>query len=59
LRFAKKLAKKEGINSIILYPGFAHKGITEITEAVGPEVGISNPVICTLFQQVCGKVKTG
>jgi pyruvate kinase len=37
----KKLSKEEGIHSIILCPGFTHRAIAEISEAVGHEVGIS------------------
>ena len=37
----KTLVKKEGIHSILLCPGFTHKDIGELSEAVGPNVGIS------------------
>lgn len=36
----QKLVKKEGINAILLCPGFTHKAIAEIAEAAGPSVGI-------------------
>lgn len=35
-----ELVKKEGISSILLCPGFSHKDIAELAEAVGPNVGI-------------------
>ena len=37
----KKYVKDEGIHSILLCPGFTHKDIAEISEAVGKNVGIS------------------
>jgi len=37
----KRLAKEEGIHSIILCPGNTHKDIAEISEAVGREVSVS------------------
>lgn len=37
----KRYAKDEGIHSILLCPGFTHKEIAEISEAVGKNVGIS------------------
>ena len=36
----KKLVKEEGIHSILLCPGFAHRDIAEISEAVGENVGV-------------------
>ena len=36
----RKLVKEEGISSILLCPGFSHKDIAELAEAVGPNVGI-------------------
>ena len=36
----KKLVKEEGIHSIMLCPGFTHKNIAEISEAVGENVGV-------------------
>jgi hypothetical protein len=36
----RKLAKEEGIHSILLCPGFTHKNIAEISEAVGENVGV-------------------
>jgi hypothetical protein len=38
---SKKLTKEQGIHSILLCPGFMHKDIAEIAEAVGPNVGVS------------------
>ncbi len=37
---ARELAQTEGLHSILLCPGFTHKDIAEMQEAVGPEVGI-------------------
>lgn len=36
----KKLVKEEGIHSILLCPGFTHRDIGEIAEAVGENVGV-------------------
>ena len=36
----QNLVKEEGIHSILLCPGFTHKNIAEIAEAVGQNVGI-------------------
>jgi hypothetical protein len=36
----KKLAKEECIYSILLCPGFTHKDVTEISEAVGENIGV-------------------
>ena len=33
--------KEEGIEAIILCPGFTHKDIAEIQDVVGPNVGIT------------------
>jgi hypothetical protein len=41
LEVCKKLVKEEGIESILLCPGFTHRDIAEIAGAVGPNVGIS------------------
>jgi len=37
----KKLSQEEGIESIILCPGFTHKDIAEISEVVGPNIGVT------------------
>jgi len=37
----KKLVKEEGIHSVLLCPGFSDKDVAEITEAVGPNVGVA------------------
>ncbi|KPL00338.1 MAG: hypothetical protein AMJ90_08235 [candidate division Zixibacteria bacterium SM23_73_2] len=37
----KRLLKEEGIHSILLCPGFTHRDIAEIKEAVGENVGVS------------------
>jgi hypothetical protein len=37
---AKDLVEKEGVESIILCPGFTNKAIAEIAEAVGRDVGV-------------------
>lgn len=36
----RKLVKEEGIHSILLCPGFTHKNIAEISEAIGENVGV-------------------
>jgi len=41
LEVVRKLVKAEGIESIMLCPGFTHKDIAEIQEVVGPSVGIT------------------
>ena len=41
LEICKKLVNEEGIESIILCPGFTHKDIAEIVEVVGSNVGIT------------------
>ena len=37
----KKLVKEEGIHSILLCPGFTHRNVAEITEAVGGNVRVA------------------
>lgn len=37
---AKNLVAEEGVESIILCPGFTNKAIAEIGEAVGKDVGV-------------------
>jgi len=37
----KKLVKEEGIHSILLCPGFTHRNIAEIVEAVGEKVAVA------------------
>ena len=37
----QKLVKEEGIHSILLCPGFTHKNVAEIAEAVGQNVGVT------------------
>jgi len=37
----KKLVKEEGIQSIVLCPGFTHKNVAEIVEAVGSDVSVA------------------
>ena len=41
LDVCRTLVQAEGIQSIILCPGFTHKDIAEIQEVVGPTVGIT------------------
>jgi hypothetical protein len=41
LEVCRMLVKAEGIQAIILCPGFTHKDIAEIQEVVGPTVGIT------------------
>lgn len=40
LEACKKLVKEEGIQSILLCPGFTHKDVAEISEAVGRSAGV-------------------
>ncbi len=37
----KKLVKEEGIQSIVLCPGFTHRNVAEIVEAVGSNVSVA------------------
>ena len=37
----KKLVKEEGIHSILLCPGFTHRNVAEIAEAVGGNVSVA------------------
>lgn len=37
----RKLATEEAIDTIILCPGFTHRDIAEISQAVGDKVGVS------------------
>lgn len=37
----RKLVKEEGIHSVLLCPGFAHRSVAEIAEAVGENVGVA------------------
>jgi len=37
----KKLAKEEGIHSVLLCPGFTDKNVAEIAEAVGDDIGVA------------------
>jgi hypothetical protein len=41
VKVCQNLVKEEGVQSILLCPGFTHKDIAEITEAVGEGVAIS------------------
>ena len=36
----QNLVKEEGIHSVLLCPGFTHKNVAEIAEAVGENVGV-------------------
>ncbi len=40
IEVCKKAVKEEGIQSILLCPGFTHRDVTEIQEAVGENVGV-------------------
>ncbi len=37
----KSLVEQENIDSVILCPGFTHREVAEISEAVGEDVGVS------------------
>ncbi len=41
LQVCRKLAEKEGVQSILLCPGFTHTQIAEIAEVCGEDIGIS------------------
>jgi len=36
----KKIVEEEGVQSILLCPGFTHRDVAEISEAVGENVGV-------------------
>ena len=36
----KRMVREEGVQSILLCPGFTHKDVAEISEAVGENVGV-------------------
>jgi len=36
----KKFVEEEGVQSILLCPGFTHRDVAEISEAVGEDVGV-------------------
>jgi len=38
---SEKLVKEKGVHSIILCPGFTHRNVAEISEAVGKNVVVS------------------
>ena len=40
IEICKKVVKEEGIQSILLCPGFTHRDVAEIQEAVGENVGV-------------------
>jgi len=37
----KQLVRDEGIHSVLLCPGFTHRDVAEIVEAVGPNVAVA------------------
>lgn len=41
VEMCKKYVREEGIESILLCPGFTHRDIAEIVEAVGEKVSVS------------------
>ena len=41
VKVCEKLVKDESIHSILLCPGFTHRNVAEITEAVGRNVAVS------------------
>ena len=40
VEICRKLVRGEGIDSILLCPGFTHKDVAEIAEAAGKNVGV-------------------
>lgn len=41
LELCRNLVKQEGVHAVMLCPGFTHKDVAEIAEAVGPQVGVT------------------
>jgi len=41
IEVCRNLAKEESIHAILLCPGFTHKDVAEVTEAVGDKVAVS------------------
>ena len=41
LSVCRDMVEKQGIHSVMLCPGFTHKDIAEIAEAVGPNVSVT------------------
>ncbi len=41
IEVCKKLVKEEGIHSVLLCPGFAHRNVAELAEAVGKNVAVA------------------
>jgi len=41
LELCRGLVKEEGIHAVMLCPGFTHKDVAEIAEAVGPQVSVT------------------
>ena len=41
VKVCKKLVDEENIHSILLCPGFTHKGVAEIAEAVGGNIAVA------------------
>ena len=40
IEVCKKVVEEEGVQSILLCPGFTHRDVAEISEAVGENVGV-------------------
>ncbi len=40
IEVCKKFVEEEGVHSILLCPGFKHRDVAEISEAVGENVGV-------------------
>jgi len=41
IEVCRKLVKEEGIHSVLLCPGFTHRSVAEIAQAVGENVGVT------------------
>ncbi len=41
VKVGKKFAEEEGIHSILLCPGFTHRDVAQIAEAVGEKVAVA------------------
>jgi len=40
IEVCRRMVREEGVQSILLCPGFTHKDVAEISEAVGGNVGV-------------------
>ena len=52
----KKLVKEEGIHSVLLCPGFTHRNVAEITEAVGDNVSVASTVFAASMRRLSNPI---